>query len=76
MNGSVKPIFNADEAMILMLYLRDTRTATIANLQEIQKLLTIEEKELHGMTSSVINILQELSDEDFLNLNLLSESPL
>ena len=76
MSGSVKPIFNADEAMILMLYLRDTRTATIANLQEIQKLLTIEEKELHGMTSSVINILQELSDEDFLNLDLLSDSPL
>ena len=76
MSGSVKPIFNADKAMILMLYLRDTRTATIANLQEIQKLLTTEEKELHSMTSSVINILQELSDEDFLNLDLLSDSPL
>lgn len=76
MSGSVKPIFNADEAMILMLYLRDTRAATIANLQEIQKLLTTEEKELHSMTSSVINILQGLSDEDFLNMDLLSDSPL
>lgn len=76
MSGSVKPIFNADEAMILLLYLCDTRTATIANLQEIQKLLTTEEKELHSMTSSVINILQGLSDEDFLNLDLLSDSPL
>ena len=76
MIGKAKPIFNADEAMVLMLYQRDTRSATIANLQEIQKLLTDEEKELYQMTGSVIGILNGLSDEDFLQLELLSESPL
>lgn len=76
MIGKAKPIFNTDEAMILMLYQRDTRAATIANLEEIQKLLTDEEKELYQMTGSVIGILKGLSDEDFLQLELLSESPL
>lgn len=76
MIGKEKPIFNADEAMILMLYQRETRAATISNLEEIQKLLTDEEKELYQMTGSVIGILKGLSDEDFLQLELLSESPL
>ena len=76
MIGKGKPIFNTDEAVILLLYQRATRTATIANLEEIQKLLTDEEKELYQMTGSVIGILKGLSDEDFLNLELLSESPL
>lgn len=76
MIGKAKPIFNVDEAMILMLYQRETRAATIANLEEIQKLLTDEEKELYQMTGSVIGILRGLSDEDFLQLELLSESPL
>ena len=76
MIGKENPIFNTDEAVILLLYQRATRTATIANLEEIQKLLTDEEKELYQMTGSVIGILKGLSDEDFLNLELLSESPL
>lgn len=65
--------FTSEERTLLLLYLEDTRAQTIANLAKMRKELTQAEKELFLLASNVIDKLEELSDNEFMDLDLLSE---
>lgn len=67
-------LFTYDKAMILVLYGKETRRQTMQALKEILTQLTSEEKELRTMTESALGKLAGISDEDFLQLDMIPDA--
>ena len=67
-------LFTYDESMILVLHGKETRGQTMEALKEILAQLTREENELRAMTESALGKLAGISDEEFLQLDMIPDA--
>ena len=63
-------MFTRDEMILMMLYSPGDRPGLIESLNQIKEELTPEETELSGLTESVLEKVNGLSDEEFDALEL------
>ena len=62
--------FSPEEEMLMMLYSPGTRPGLIAELEAMKSQLTRGERRLRLLTESVLAKLVQISDEEFLQLDL------
>ena len=62
--------FSPEEEMLIMLYSPGTRPGLIAELEAMKSQLTKGERRLRLLTESVLAKLAQISDEEFLQLDL------
>ena len=62
--------FSPEEQMLMMLYSPGDRPGLIAELEAMKTQLTKRERRLRGLTESVLDKLAQISDDDFLQLDL------
>lgn len=62
--------FSPEEEMLIMLYSPGTRPGLIAELEAMKSQLTKGERRLRLLTEAVLAKLAQLSDEEFLQLDL------
>lgn len=62
--------FSPEEEMLMMLYSPGTRPGLIAELEAMKSQLTKGERRLRLLTESVLAKLAQISDEEFLQLDL------
>lgn len=62
--------FSPEEQMLMMLYSPGDRPGLIAELEAMKTQLNMRERRLRGLTESVLEKLAQISDDDFLQLDL------
>ena len=62
--------FSPEEQMLMMLYSPGDRPGLIAELEAMKTQLNKRERKLRGLTESVLTKLAQISDDDFLQLDL------
>ena len=62
--------FSPEEQMLMMLYSPGDRPGLIAELEAMKTQLNKRERRLRGLTESVLTKLAQISDADFLQLDL------
>lgn len=62
--------FSPEEQMLMMLYSPGNRPGLIAELEAMKTQLNKRERRLRGLTESVLEKLTQISDADFLQLDL------
>lgn len=62
--------FSLEEQMLMMLYSPGDRPGLIAELETMKTQLNMRERRLRGLTESVLEKLAQISDDDFLQLDL------
>lgn len=62
--------FSPEEQMLMMLYSPGDRPGLIAELEAMKTQLNKRERRLRGLTESVLKKLTQISDADFLQLDL------
>lgn len=62
--------FSPEEQTLMMLYSPGTRPGLIAELETMKKQLNNRERRLRVLAESVLEKLAQISDEDFLQLDL------
>ena len=62
--------FSPEEQMLMMLYSPGDRPGLIAELETMKTQLNLRERRLRGLTESVLEKLAQISDDDFLQLDL------
>lgn len=62
--------FSPEEQMLMMLYSPGDRPGLIAELEAMKTQLNKRERKLRGLTESVLEKLAQISDDDFLQLDL------
>lgn len=62
-------IFNSEELLMMMLYNPGTRLGLIAELTTMKEQLTLREKRLNRLTGRLITKLENITDEDFEELD-------
>lgn len=62
--------FSPEEQMLMMLYSPGDRPGLIAELETMKTQLNKRERKLRGLTESVLEKLAQISDDDFLQLDL------
>ena len=62
--------FSPEEQMLMMLYSPGDRPGLIAELEAMKTQLNKRERRLRGLTESVLAKLVQISDDDFLQLDL------
>lgn len=62
--------FSPEEQMLMMLYSPGDRPGLIAELEAMKTQLNKRERRLRGLTESVLAKLAQISDADFLQLDL------
>ena len=62
--------FSLEEQMLMMLYSPGDRPGLIAELETMKTQLNMPERRLRGLTESVLEKLAQISDDDFLQLDL------
>lgn len=62
-------IFNSEELLMMMLYNPGTRLGLIAELTAMKEQLTLREKRLNRLTGRLITKLENITDEDFEELD-------
>ena len=62
--------FSLEEQMLMMLYSPGDRPGLIAELEAMKTQLNMRERRLRGLTDSVLEKLAQISDDDFLQLDL------
>lgn len=62
--------FSPEEQTLMMLYSPGTRPGLIAELETMKKLLNNRERKLRVLADSVLEKLAQISDEDFMQLDL------
>lgn len=62
--------FSPEEQMLMMLYSPGDRPGLIAELEAMKTQLNKRERRLRGLTESVLEKLAQISDDDFLQLDL------
>lgn len=59
-----------DEMNLLCIYQKNTRVGTMDAIVVMQKYLENDEKELKSMSDSLLDKLEQMSDEEFTELEL------
>ena len=59
-----------EERQLMSLYNTGTRTGLIAALEEMHGYLAVDETELRELTDSALQKLQDMSDSEFVELEL------
>lgn len=62
--------FSPEEQTLMMLYSPGTRLGLIAELETMKKQLNNRERKLRVLADSVLEKLAQISDEDFMQLDL------
>ena len=62
--------FSPEEEMLMMLYSPGNRPGLVAELEAMKTQLTKRERKLRGLTDSVLEKLAQISDDEFLQLDL------
>lgn len=62
-------IFNNEELLMMMLYNPGTRLGLIAELTTMKEQLTLREKRLNRLTGRLITKLENITDEEFEELD-------
>ena len=62
--------FSPEEQMLMMLYSPGDRPGLSAELEAMKTQLNKRERKLRGLTESVLEKLAQISDDDFLQLDL------
>ena len=62
--------FSLEEQMLMMLYSPGDRPGLIAELETMKKQLNNRERKLRVLADSVLEKLAQISDEDFMQLDL------
>lgn len=62
--------FSPEEQTLMMLYSPGTRPGLIAELKTMKKQLNNRERKLRVLADSVLEKLAQISDEDFMQLDL------
>ena len=62
--------FTDDEWMLMMLYSPGTRPGLIAELETMKSQLSSRERKLRILAESVLEKLAQISDEEFMQLDL------
>ena len=62
--------FSPEEEMLMMLYSPGNRLGLVAELEAMKTQLTKRERKLRGLTDSVLEKLAQITDDEFLRLDL------
>ena len=62
-----------DEQQLIAIHNAGTRTETIFALKEMREYISAEETELKAITDSAISHLEEMTDEDYAQLDLIPD---
>lgn len=62
-----------DEQQLIAIHNAGTRTDTISALKEMREYISAEETELKAITDSVISRLEEMTDEEYAQLDLIPD---
>ena len=65
--------FSPEEQTLMMLYSPGTRPGLIAELETMKKQLNNRERKLRVLADSVLEKLAQISDEDFMQLDLFPD---
>lgn len=68
-----KQIFTNDEINLLCLYNTETRTDLIDDLKFVMEFLSSDETELMELMTSVIKKLEDMTDEEFSEIELIPD---
>jgi hypothetical protein len=62
-----------DEQQLIAIHNAGTRTDTISALKEMREYISAEETELKAITYSAISRLEEMTDEEYAQLDLIPD---
>lgn len=62
-----------DEQQLIAIHNAGTRTNTISALKEMREYISAEETELKAITDSAISRLEEMTDEEYEQLDLIPD---
>lgn len=62
-----------DEQQLIAIHNEGTRTDTISALKEMREYISAEETELKAITDSAISRLEEMTDEEYAQLDLIPD---
>lgn len=62
-----------DEQQLIAIHNAGTRTDTISALKEMREYISAEETELKAITDSAISRLEEMTDEEYKQLDLIPD---
>ena len=62
-----------DEQQIIAIHNAGSRTETISALKEMREYISAEETELKAITDSAISRLEEMTDEEYAQLDLIHD---
>lgn len=62
-----------DEQQLIAIHNAGTRTETISALKEMREYISAEETELKAITDSAISRLEEMTDEEYEQLDLIPD---
>lgn len=62
-----------DEHQLIAIHNAGTRTDTISALKEMREYISAEETELKAITDSAISRLEEMTDEEYAQLDLIPD---
>ncbi len=62
-----------DEQQLIAIHNAGTRTETISALKEMREYISAEETELKAITDSAISRLEEMTDEEYAQLDLIPD---
>lgn len=62
-----------DEQQLIAIHNAGSRTETISALKEMREYISAEETELKAITDSAISRLEEMTDEEYVQLDLIPD---
>ncbi len=62
-----------DEQQLIAIHNAGTRTETVSALKEMREYISAEETELKAITDSAISRLEEMTDEEYAQLDLIPD---
>lgn len=62
-----------DEQQLIAIHNAGSRTETISALKEMREYISAEETELKAITDSAISRLEEMTDEEYAQLDLIPD---
>ncbi|MEE1011258.1 MAG: transposon-transfer assisting family protein [Acutalibacteraceae bacterium] len=62
-----------DEQLLIAIHNAGSRTETVSALKEMREYISAEETELKAITDSAISRLEEMTDEEYAQLDLIPD---
>ena len=62
-----------DEQQLIAIHNAGSRTETVSDLKEMREYISAEETELKAITDSAISRLEEMTDEEYAQLDLIPD---